>query len=67
MTVFTPQDALVATMVTTSAADERISANELLSIDRIIHALPAFVGYDEDRVRHVSQTVLDMLSVHTIT
>ena len=62
MTVFTAQDALVATMVTTSAADERISSNELLSIDRIVHALPAFEGYDEDRIRLVSQTVLDLLS-----
>ncbi|MEO0683269.1 MAG: tellurite resistance TerB family protein [Pseudomonadota bacterium] len=62
MSLFTPQDALVATMVTTSAADERISSNELLSIDRAVAALPAFAGYDEDRLRYVTQTVLDMLS-----
>ncbi len=59
---YTPQDALVAVMVTTSAADERISSNELLSIERIVAALPAFAGYDEDRVRYVTQTVLDLLS-----
>ncbi|MEM6438227.1 MAG: tellurite resistance TerB family protein [Pseudomonadota bacterium] len=62
MSLFTPQDALVATMVTTSAADERISSNELLSIDRAVAALPAFAGYDEDRLRYVTQTVLDLLS-----
>lgn len=62
MPLFTPQDALVAVMVTTSAADERISSNELLSIDRIVAALPAFRGYDEDRLRYVTQTVLDLLS-----
>ncbi|HKK36665.1 MAG TPA: tellurite resistance TerB family protein [Paracoccaceae bacterium] len=62
MSVFTPQDALVAVMVTTSAADERISANELLSIDRIVAALPAFRNYDEDRLRYVTQTVFDLLS-----
>ena len=62
MPLFTPQDALVAVMVTTSAADERISSNELLSIDRIVAALPAFRGYDDDRLRYVTQTVLDLLS-----
>ena len=62
MSLFSPQDALVAVMVTTSAADARISSNELLSIDRIVAALPAFRGYDEDRIRRVTQTVLDMLS-----
>ncbi len=62
MSLFTPQDALVATMVTTSAADERISSNELLSIERIVAALPAFSGYDQDRLGYVTQTVLDMLA-----
>ncbi len=62
MTLFTPQDALVAIMVTTSAADEAMSAPELLSIERIVNNLPAFAGYDADRIRNVSQTVGDMLS-----
>ncbi|MAS43219.1 hypothetical protein SAMN05444336_104304 [Albimonas donghaensis] len=62
MSLFTPQDALVATMVTTSAADERISSNELLSIERTVAALPAFAGYDKDRLAYVTRTVFDMLS-----
>ncbi len=62
MTVFTPQDALVAVMVTTSAADETMTAPELLSIERIVAAMPAFAGYDKDRIARVSQTVMDMLS-----
>ena len=62
MSLFTPQDALVATMVTTSAADERISNNELLSMDRMVAALPAFAGYDADRLAWVTRTVLDLLS-----
>jgi len=62
MSLFTPQDALVATMVTTSAADARMSSNELLSIDTMVRALPAFLGYDADRLAWVTRTVLDMLS-----
>jgi tellurite resistance protein len=62
MTVFTPQDALVAVMVTTSAADETMTAPELLSIERIVAAMPAFSGYDADRIARVSRTVMDMLS-----
>ncbi len=62
MTVLTPQDALVAVMVTTSAADSTMTAPELLSIERIVGAMPAFAGYDADRIRTVSQTVMDMLS-----
>ena len=61
MTAFTPQDALIAVMVTTSAADETLSTNELLSIDRMVDALPAFSDYDKDRLKTVSQAVFDML------
>jgi tellurite resistance protein len=61
MSVFSPQDALVATMMTTSLADERLSSNELLSIERIAGAMPAFAGYDRDRLKYVTQTVLDLL------
>ncbi len=62
MSLFTPQDALVATMVTTSVADARISNNELLSMDRMVGALPAFAGYDPDRLAWVTRTVMDVLS-----
>lgn len=62
MTILTAQDALVAVMITTSAADETMSANELLSIERIVSAMPAFDDYDNDRIKLVGRTVLDMLS-----
>ncbi len=62
MTILTAQVALVAVMITTSAADESMSANELLSIERIVGAMPAFGDYDTDRIRLVGQTVMDMLS-----
>ncbi|MFT4793750.1 MAG: tellurite resistance protein [Paracoccaceae bacterium] len=62
MTILTAQDALVAVMITTSVADESMSANELMSIERIVGAMPAFNDYDQDRIRLVSDTVIDMLS-----
>ncbi|MFT7026883.1 MAG: tellurite resistance protein [Paracoccaceae bacterium] len=62
MTIWTAQDSLVAVMITTSAADGSMSASELLSIERIVGAMPAFANYDPDRIRGVSQLVIDMLS-----
>ena len=56
----TPQDALIAVMVAVSAADERLSTPELLSIARIVDNMPVFSGYDSDRVRVVSQIVYDL-------
>lgn len=61
-TVFSPQDALVAVMIATSAADEVQSAQELVSIDRIIDTLPAFDGYDKDRISRVKNIVGDLFS-----
>lgn len=60
--VLSPQDALVAVMIAVSAADEVQSTKELLSIDRTIDALPAFDGYDKDRVRSVNDIVRDLFS-----
>lgn len=57
---WTPADALVAVMVAAAASDERMTPIELLSISRIVDSLPAFAGYDDDRLRVVSQTVLDL-------
>ncbi|MEX2520427.1 MAG: tellurite resistance TerB family protein [Paracoccaceae bacterium] len=60
--VLSPQDALVAVMIAVSAADQVQSTEELLSIDRTIDALPAFDGYDKDRVRSVNDIVRDLFS-----
>jgi tellurite resistance protein len=56
------QDALVAVMVGLSASDENMTTNELLSISRMVDTLPVFRGYDLDRVRTVSQTVLELFT-----
>ena len=58
--VLSPQDALVAVMIATSAADEHQKTEELLLIDRIIDALPCFIDYDKDRVRGVSEIVREL-------
>lgn len=56
----TPQDALVALMIATSASDEVLRTSELLTIERIVNHFPVFSGYDQDRLKLVSQTVLDL-------
>jgi tellurite resistance protein len=56
-----PQDALVALMVTVSAADETIRTAELVQISNIINNLPVFAEYDADNVQRVSRTVFDLL------
>ncbi|MEM7547851.1 MAG: tellurite resistance TerB family protein [Pseudomonadota bacterium] len=60
--VFSPQDALVAVMIATSAADAHQTTEELLMIDRIIDALPAFEGYDKDRLATVNAVVGELFS-----
>jgi tellurite resistance protein len=61
-TALSPQDALVAVMIATSAADEEQTTAELLLIDRIVDALPAFEGYDKDRLHAVNGIVRDLFS-----
>ena len=57
-----PQDALVATMIAVSAADETITDSEMVSITAIIDLLPAFRGYDRDRIQQVSAMVGDLFA-----
>ncbi|ROU03435.1 tellurite resistance TerB family protein [Histidinibacterium lentulum] len=56
-----PQDALVALMVTVSCADETIRTAELVQITNIINNLPVFADYDTDNMQRVSRTVFDLL------
>ncbi len=60
--VLSPQDALVAVMIATSAADAEQTTAELLLIDRIVDMLPALQGYDKDRLRAVNDIVRDLFS-----
>jgi tellurite resistance protein len=54
------QDSLVALMVAVSASDEDIRTAELLKIKAAVDILPVFSGYDQDRLKQVSQTVFDL-------
>ena len=55
-----PQDALVAVMIATSAADETMSPSEFQEITAIVQVLPAFEGYDTDRISRVGALVSDL-------
>ncbi len=55
-----PQDALAAVMIAVSASDEHMRTAELVAINRMVNQMPAFLGYDPDRIRQVSQTVFDL-------
>lgn len=62
ITELSPQDSLVAMMVAVSASDETIRTSELVTIERIVNHLPVFGGYDQGRIRPVSQMVFDLFS-----
>ncbi|MBB5516698.1 tellurite resistance protein [Rubricella aquisinus] len=55
-----PADALVAVMIATSAADEQLSDKELRTIEQLVSVLPAFKGYDTERIPVVFQVVFDI-------
>lgn len=55
-----PQDCLVALMIAVSASDEEMRTAELVKIETALNMLPVFSGYDQDRLKVVSQTVLDL-------
>jgi len=55
-----PQDALVAVMIATSAADAQLRTAEMVAIQRMVHSMPIFGDYDVDRIRIIAQTVFDL-------
>ena len=55
-----PQDALVAVMIASSASDQDVRTAELVAITRMVNHMPIFATYDPDRIRRVSRTVLDL-------
>lgn len=54
------QDALVAVMIATSAADEAMTSSEFQTITAIVQVLPVFDGYDIDRISSVGALVSDL-------
>lgn len=57
-----PQDALVAVMIATSAADEDMTVPEFNEISSIVQLLPVFDGYPIDRITQVSGLVVDLFT-----
>lgn len=59
--LLSPQDCLVAVMISVSASDENIRTAELITIQSIVNHLPIFSKYDVDRIKAVATLVLDLL------
>ncbi|MEL7469875.1 MAG: tellurite resistance TerB family protein [Pseudomonadota bacterium] len=57
-----PQDALVAVMIATSAADENMTDREFKEISSIVEILPVFHGFDRDRISQVGALVADLFT-----
>ena len=55
-----PQDALVAVMVASSASDQDVRTAELVAITRMVNHMPIFAAYDPDRIQRVSRIVFDL-------
>ena len=55
-----PQDALVAVMVASSASDQDVRTAELVAITRMVNHMPIFAAYDPDRIMRVSRIVFDL-------
>ncbi len=55
-----PQDALVAVMIASSASDQDVRTAELVAITRMVNHMPIFATYDPDRIRRVSRVVFDL-------
>lgn len=58
----TPQDALIYIMVTVSAADTRMTDAELSSIGNLVHRLPVFTGFDDERVPEIAECCYELLT-----
>ncbi|KXF78687.1 cytoplasmic protein [Paramesorhizobium deserti] len=61
MSKISPQDALVYIMVTTSAADTRMTDAELSSIGNIVTRLPVFRSFDASRLADLAARCYSLL------
>lgn len=57
----TPHMALVYLMVLVSASDSEMTDSELKKIGEIVNTLPAFSGYDSDRLLSDAETCAEIL------
>lgn len=61
-TILSPQDALVAIMLTLSAADETIRTAELVQISNLLETLPVFAQYEQARLSQIGQLVTGLMA-----
>ena len=57
--------ALIYVMMTMIAVDAKIGNAELARIGRLVHTLPAFSGFDPERLTHVAQECGEILQEDT--
>ena len=55
-----PQDCLIALMMSVSMSDSNVRTSELVSIQQVVNYLPVFADYDVDRIKTVANLVADM-------
>ncbi|MEM9434704.1 MAG: tellurite resistance TerB family protein [Pseudomonadota bacterium] len=59
-TPLSPQDCLIALMISVSMSDSNVRTAELLSIQAMVNYLPVFAEYDVDRIQKVAQLTADL-------
>lgn len=57
---FSPQDCLIALMMSVSMSDSNVRTSELVSIQQVVNHLPVFANYNVDRIMTVAQIVQSM-------
>ena len=57
-----PQNALIYTMVITSAADRDMTDSELQAIGDMVKHLPVFIGYDTSQLSKAAQDCAELMS-----
>jgi len=61
MSTISPETALVYTMVTVAASDNKMTDSELTRMTGIVGYLPAFQNYNVERLRGDTETCVDLL------
>lgn len=62
VTDFTPEDTLIAVMLSVSASDANMRTAELMSIQRMVNHLPVFNSYRTERLTEVANALYDVLA-----
>lgn len=58
--ILSPQDALVAMMISISMSDSNVRTAELVAIQNAVNYLPIFANYDVDRIKKVAGITADL-------